>query len=86
MVSCTCLRSSAITTVSFDVEGDCGLNSKSLQDLQRFIVCGLAGQGKVFNNDEKSCLKTVIGCSSYSARSSLVFKASIPCRLGADQH
>ena len=59
-----------------------GLNTRSLQDLQKFMVCAIAAKNLTLTNDEKTRMKKAIGSNNYSARVGLVFKSSSALRPG----
>ena len=71
--------SSPLTWVPLDssVDNKLGVATRSLVDMQRFIVCGrVSGCADHVDNDTKKGFQQVIATSNISARVSLVFKAN----------
>ena len=62
------------TCLDSELTNDTGVNTRTLQDLQKFLACGQVCKKVSFTNDEMSNLKAVIGSNIYTTRASLAFK------------
>lgn len=71
------------TPVDANILNDTGINTRSLVDLQRFLLCAkvAAGPDTSFNNSVKNDMKEVVASSgNASARVTLVFKNNVALR------
>lgn len=65
------------------VENKTGIVTKALFDLQKMLACQVCSDS-IIDNNAKAEIKSIAGCTSFSARVSLLFKSNAALRHGRE--